>query len=56
LHENWDGAKVTFVAKTTNSEALEPHSLTEAKCCPDWLLWEKAIEEELATLKAARTW
>ena len=24
--------------------------------CPDWLLWEKAIEEELRALKEAGTW
>ena len=29
---------------------------TEAKRRPDWPLWEKAIEEELATLDAAGTW
>ena len=56
LHKHWEGAEVAFVTETANSEALEPHSLTEVKCCTDWLLWEKAIEEELATLKAARTW
>ena len=46
----------TFAAETSNSEALEPHSLSEAKKCPDWPLWEKAIQEELAALKAAGTW
>jgi hypothetical protein len=30
--------------------------LSEAKCHPDWLQWEKAIQEELATLKATGTW
>jgi len=28
----------------------------EAKRWPDWPLWEKAIKEELATLKKAGTW
>ncbi len=28
----------------------------EAKRWPDWPLWEKAIKEELATLKKASTW
>ena len=46
----------TFAAETSNAEALEPRSLKEAQSRPDWLLWEKAIEEELATLKAAGTW
>ena len=45
-----------LAAETTNSEALEPQSLKEAQSQPDWKLWEKAIEEELATLKAAGTW
>ena len=36
-------------------EVLEPCSLTKAKRCPDWPLWEKAISEELATLKTAGT-
>ena len=31
-----------LAAETTNSEALEPQSLSEAKSCPDWKLWEKA--------------
>jgi hypothetical protein len=45
-----------LAAETTNSEALEPQSLSEAKSRPDWKLWEKAIEEELETLRAAGTW
>ena len=44
-----------FAAETSNAEALEPRSLKEAQSRPDWPLWEKAIEEELATLKAAGT-
>jgi len=45
-----------FAAVTGDSEALEPRSLAEAKRGGDWPLWEKAIHEELATLKAAGTW
>jgi hypothetical protein len=45
-----------FIAEVTETEALEPRSLAEAKTRPDWKLWEKAIEEELATLKEAGTW
>jgi Reverse transcriptase (RNA-dependent DNA polymerase) len=45
-----------FMAETADSEALEPRTLAEAKRRPDWLQWEKAILEELATLKAAGTW
>jgi hypothetical protein len=45
-----------FVAETSSAEALEPRSLAEAQKRPDWPLWEKAIEEELATLRAAGTW
>ena len=56
LHEAFEGLKYMLVAKTTDAKALEPCMLTEAKQRLDWPLWEKAIEEELATLKAARTW
>jgi len=45
-----------FVAEIRNAEALEPQNLAEAKKQPDWMLWEKAIEEELRTLKEAGTW
>ena len=38
------------------SEALEPRNLKEAHEGPDWLLWEKAIQDELGVLKAAGTW
>jgi hypothetical protein len=31
-------------------------SEAEAKCCPNWPLWEKAIHKELALLKEASTW
>ena len=33
---------------TTESEALEPSSLAEARRHPDWLQWEAGIREELA--------
>src|SRR5713226_7969151 len=56
LLEDFDGLEHVFTAETADTEALEPHLLTEAKQRPDWLLWEKAIQEELATLKAAGTW
>src|SRR5258708_39416106 len=56
LLEDFDGLEHVFMAETADAEALEPHSLTEAKRRPDWPLWEKAIQEELATLKTARTW
>ena len=45
-----------LAAVTGDSEALEPRSLAEAKRGGDWPLWEKAIHEELAMLKAAGTW
>ena len=38
------------------AEALEPTSLTETKCQPDWLQWKQSICEELATLNKAGTW
>jgi hypothetical protein len=56
LLEDFDGLEHTLMAKVADAEAMEPHTLAEAKHRPDWPLWEKAIEEELATLKAASTW
>ena len=56
LLEDFDGLEYALVAETADAEALEPRSLADAKRRPDWPLWEKAIEEELATLKAAGTW
>ena len=56
LLEDFKGLEQVFTAETANTEVLEPRMLTEAKCWPDWPLWERAIEEELATLKAAGTW
>ena len=45
-----------MAAEVGEAEALEPRTLAEAKCCPDWPLWEKAINEELETLRQAGTW
>ena len=42
--------------ETSNTEALEPQNLAEARKWPDWPLWEKAIEEELTMLKSAGIW
>ena len=46
----------SFAAEIRDIEALEPRSLAEAKCCPDWELRDKAIHEQLALLQQARTW
>jgi hypothetical protein len=56
LCENWLRFEFALVAETSNSEALEPRNLIEAKCRPDWSLWEHAIHEELDTLREAGTW
>ena len=56
LLEDFPGLEYAFAAKTADAEVLEPCTLADAKHRPDWPLWEKAIEEELATLKAAGTW
>ena len=45
-----------LLAEVGQAEALEPRNLGEAKKRPDWPLWEKAIQEELKTLKEAGTW
>jgi Reverse transcriptase (RNA-dependent DNA polymerase) len=56
LLADFAGLEHTLTAETSDAEALEPHMLVEAKCHPDWPLWEKAIDEELATLRATGTW
>ena len=45
-----------MVADASEMEGLEPRSLAEAKRRPDWLQWERAIDEELEVLKKAGTW
>ena len=45
-----------MAAEIGEAEALEPQTLAEAKCHPDWPLWEKAINKELETLHKAGTW
>ena len=47
---------VTMAAEMAESKALEPSSLAEAKCHPDWSNWEYALAEELTTLHEAGTW
>src|SRR6266404_9735432 len=54
--EDWVGLEAALVAETADSEAIEPRNLGEAKRRLDWLLWETAIHEELATLHANKTW
>ena len=56
MHEDFEGMEFIFVAETADVEGLEPRTLMEAKRRPNWPSWEKAIEEELATLKTAGTW
>jgi hypothetical protein len=56
LLEDFEGLEDVFAAETADTEAMEPRTLAEAKRRPDWPQWERAIEEELATLKAASTW
>ena len=56
LHESWLRLEVALAAEITDAEALEPRNLAEAKCHPDWPLWEQAISEELTTLCKAGTW
>jgi hypothetical protein len=55
LLKEFDGLEHILLAETFNAEALEPWTLAEAKCCPDWLWWEKVIGKELATLEATMT-
>ena len=45
-----------MASEIADAEALDPSSLADAKHRPDWLDWEKAIEEELTVIKEAGTW
>jgi len=54
--EGSDNLATAFAVETADAKALKPWTLAEAKWQLDWALWEKAIQEELATLKMARTW
>jgi hypothetical protein len=56
LLKEFEGLVNVFLAETADSEALEPCTIAKAKRRPNWLQWEQAILEELATLKAASTW
>lgn len=48
--------ELLMAAEISDAEALEPQTLAEAKSYPNWPLWEKAINEELETLRQAGTW
>ena len=54
--EDSEWLEYILAAEVAEAEALEPRTLAEAKRRPDWPLWEKAISEELSTLKKAGTW
>ena len=56
LQDNIAGLERILAAATAEAKALETHTLGEAKHRPDWLLWEKAIQEELEMLCTAGTW
>ena len=56
LLKDFDSMESMFVAEIADVEALKPRTLKEVKRRPNWPQWEKAIEEELAMLKAASTW
>ncbi|PPQ85111.1 hypothetical protein CVT26_005400 [Gymnopilus dilepis] len=45
-----------MAVEISETEALEPRDIREARRRPDWPLWEKAIQEELDVLKGAGTW
>ena len=46
----------TMAAMISKIEVINPQSLEEAMRRPDHPRWEVAIQEELSTLKKARTW
>ena len=56
LLKDFIGLEHMFLVETADSEALEPHMLTEVKRRSNWPLWEAVIHEELTMLKVAGTW
>jgi hypothetical protein len=56
LEADKDTLEYALAAEVSEAEALEPHTLAKACTHSDWLLWEKAIQEELDTLGKAGTW
>jgi hypothetical protein len=59
LNDDWEMVAVLehgLVAATSNAEALDPSTLTEAKERIDWPHWDAAIRTELDALKSAGTW
>ncbi|KAL5480798.1 hypothetical protein ACEPAI_9738 [Sanghuangporus weigelae] len=54
----WDDydKEYDFAGVTSEEEGLEPRNLQEARRLPEWSEWERAIQEELAALRAAGTW
>lgn len=45
-----------MAAHIADVEGLDPRSLEEAKCRPEWPRWKEAMEEEQRALEAHRTW
>lgn len=54
LLEEVSGA--AMAAQIAEVEGLDPQSLAEAKCRPEWLRWQEAMQEELRALEAHSTW
>ncbi|PPR00726.1 hypothetical protein CVT24_000950 [Panaeolus cyanescens] len=48
--------EVAMAATMEEEDALEPRTIAEAKRRRDWPMWQKAIVEELETLKRTGTW
>ena len=51
-----DKAAYAMVAGITETEALEPTTIEEARRWPDWAKWDEAIKAELRSLDDAHTW
>jgi hypothetical protein len=55
MEESGDIAYAMMVG-TCEAEALEPHTIDEARKQPDWPRWNDAINAELNSLHEAHTW
>ncbi|GBE89575.1 hypothetical protein SCP_1602380 [Sparassis crispa] len=40
----------------SDSLGFDPHTVTEAKCCPDWPEWQEAMHDEIRRLELRKAW